>query len=432
MRTEFDALIIGAGPAGSTAAIRLAQAGWSVALIEKQRFPRRKVCGECLAASNLALLDALGVGASFHALAGPELKRVALLHGKESIVAELPVCDGQPHAWGRALGREHLDTLLLQRAVALGAHVLQPWTVRQVDGQAGAYQCLAQERDTKTEVILQAPLVIAAYGSWEPGLATLQAAAGHQRRPRSSDLFAFKANFTQSSVGGGVLPLLAFRGGYGGMVLGDHGTLTLACCIRRDYLSFCRRQAPGKSAGEAVQAYLTSQCSGVREALNGTRRQGTWLSVGPIQTGIRMPRDGGRLFLVGNAAGEAHPIIGEGMSMAMQAAWLLCDRLLAEPRVLCDATLHRRMLKSYAQEWRSRFTRRHHLAALFAHVAMRPALVRLALPLLRAWPETMTQAARWSDKATRPSFLPQSPATQIASASPQDGRFHELSKGENA
>ena len=45
MRTGFDALIIGAGPAGSSAAILLARAGWSVALIEKQRFPRRKVCG---------------------------------------------------------------------------------------------------------------------------------------------------------------------------------------------------------------------------------------------------------------------------------------------------------------------------------------------------------------------------------------------------
>ena len=52
MQTRFDALIIGAGPAGSSAAILLATAGWSVALIEKQAFPRRKVCGECVAASN--------------------------------------------------------------------------------------------------------------------------------------------------------------------------------------------------------------------------------------------------------------------------------------------------------------------------------------------------------------------------------------------
>ena len=63
MSARFDVVIVGAGPAGSAAAILLARAGWSVALVERQRFPRRKVCGECIAASNLALLDALGVGA---------------------------------------------------------------------------------------------------------------------------------------------------------------------------------------------------------------------------------------------------------------------------------------------------------------------------------------------------------------------------------
>ena len=59
MTTRFDVAVVGAGPAGAAAAILLARAGWSVALVERQAFPRRKVCGECIAASNLALLDAL-------------------------------------------------------------------------------------------------------------------------------------------------------------------------------------------------------------------------------------------------------------------------------------------------------------------------------------------------------------------------------------
>src|SRR5262245_14089568 len=51
-----DALIVGAGPAGSAAALLLARAGWSVALIEKAEFPRRKVCGEFISATSLPLL----------------------------------------------------------------------------------------------------------------------------------------------------------------------------------------------------------------------------------------------------------------------------------------------------------------------------------------------------------------------------------------
>jgi flavin-dependent dehydrogenase len=60
MKTDYDAIVVGGGPAGSTVAIRLAEAGWSVALVEQKEFPRRKVCGECIAATNLDLLDALG------------------------------------------------------------------------------------------------------------------------------------------------------------------------------------------------------------------------------------------------------------------------------------------------------------------------------------------------------------------------------------
>src|SRR5947199_10161016 len=101
MTTRYDAAIVGAGPAGAAAAILLARAGWSVALVERQSFPRRKVCGECVAASNLPLLDALGVGAAFATRAGAELHRVALMRGAETLVAPLPPA-AAPHRWGRA------------------------------------------------------------------------------------------------------------------------------------------------------------------------------------------------------------------------------------------------------------------------------------------------------------------------------------------
>src|ERR1700761_256473 len=90
---RFDAAVIGAGPAGSTAARLLAAAGWRVALVEKSVFPRRKVCGEFLSATNLPLLrDALGDG--FEAAAGPPVKRVALYAGAHQIIAPMPHAPG--------------------------------------------------------------------------------------------------------------------------------------------------------------------------------------------------------------------------------------------------------------------------------------------------------------------------------------------------
>ena len=397
MNTRFDAIVIGAGPAGSAAAILLARAGWSVALVEKQSFPRRKVCGECLAASNLPLLDALGVGIAFAQRAGPDLRRLALMQGQRTVMADLPAAQAPAPAWGRALGRETLDTLLLEQARASGAVVLQPWSVQALAGSPGSHRCEVRAMESSDRATLQAPVLVAAHGSWEP-LPTSRAARRLARRP--GDLFAFKANFRGASLAPGLLPVLSFQGGYGGMVLADEGIATLACCIRQDRLEAWRRQTPGLSAGEAVEALLKRACGGVQEALEPARRDGAWLATGPIDPGIRLRADD-MLFRIGNAAGEAHPIIGEGMSMALQSAFLLCARLLqpcAGHSGLDSAAWQADVRRRYADEWRRHFATRLRLAAGFAHLAMRPALSAPLLAMLARWPALLTQGARQSGK----------------------------------
>src|SRR5438270_5491991 len=87
---RHDALIIGGGPAGATLALLLARAGWSVAIVEKAAYPRRKVCGEFISATTLPLLHALGIGDAFVERAGPEVRRVALFGGDEVLVSAMP------------------------------------------------------------------------------------------------------------------------------------------------------------------------------------------------------------------------------------------------------------------------------------------------------------------------------------------------------
>src|SRR5260370_18710446 len=116
MTDRFDALVLGGGPGGAATALLLARAGWSVAVIERKEFPRRKVCGEYLSATNLPLLDYLGLGEVFRATAGPEVRRVGLFAGSAMLTAEIPRPGGRTTDWGRALGREHLDTRLLAQA----------------------------------------------------------------------------------------------------------------------------------------------------------------------------------------------------------------------------------------------------------------------------------------------------------------------------
>ena len=415
---DFDALIVGAGPAGASAATLLARAGWSVALVEQENFPRRKVCGECIAASNLPLLDALGIGEAVAREAGPELRRVALMRGVDSVIADLPPAatdavgaggnagdgscgiDGR-RRWGRAFGRERLDTLLLGAARAAGATVLQPWSVQRLDGSPGDWRIGLREVGTRQALTLRAPVAIAAHGSWQP---LPDGRAQHRERRGPADLLAFKANFRDARLADGLLPVLAFDGGYGGMVVADDGLATLACCIRRDRLAACRSAAPGASAGEAVGAMLERECAGVRDALRGALRVGPWLAAGPLAPGIRLRADDG-LLRIGNAAGEAHPILGEGLSMALQSAWLLCARLVeAQPggdgggAVVPDAARQAELARRYAADWRRAFAPRLRLASAFAHAAMRPATAGLLLALARRWPGLLTHGARHGGK----------------------------------
>ena len=394
MTAECDALVLGGGPAGATAALLLARAGWAVTVVEKTAFPRRKVCGEFLSATNLPLLHELGLRDRFLQIAGPEVRRVAIFAGNDTIVSDMPRLDDGRDGWGCALGREHLDTMLLERASDLGASVLQPCSALDVQARGEGFDCVVS--GTRTQNV-RARVVIAAHGSWDGGrLATHPV----RRQPRASDLFGFKARFGDSRLPPGVMPLITFPGGYGGMAHTDGGRVSLSCCVRRDRLERVRRDFPGLSAGDAVLAHITRSCAGVREALaHAAIEAHSWRAAGPIRPGIRGTRRAG-IFLVGNAAGEAHPVVAEGISMAMQSSWLLVRRLVAARAQDGGGPALERAASAYARDWTGAFAWRIRTAAVIAHWAMRPAAVALTVPLLRAFPLVLTEGARHTGKVS--------------------------------
>src|SRR5688572_11618983 len=119
---ECDVAIVGAGPAGCSTAITLAQRGYQVALIDRASFPREKLCGDFLNPINWPVLDELAV--SQDVLARPHNQisafRITAADGAEAFNA-IPV-QGE-RGFGLGLRRFHLDHVLMQRAKGAGVSV---------------------------------------------------------------------------------------------------------------------------------------------------------------------------------------------------------------------------------------------------------------------------------------------------------------------
>lgn len=383
---RYDAVIVGAGPAGATAALLLARAGWSVAVVERATYPRRKVCGEYVTAATLDLLDELGI-ADAAADAGPPVQRMALWTDRAAAAAAMPAQARGTAAYGRAVSRELCDARLLQHAARAGADVLQPFSAHALRGVAGAFECeVASAAEART---LRARCMIAAHGSWERSALPTQSL--DEPGPAGA-LLGFKTYFEDVALEADLLPLAFFPGGYAGLVHGAGGRVNFSCCIRRDALAALRARHPGRPAAEALLAGVKAANRHARGALDGARRAAPWSACGPLRPGTRLVWPEG-VFAIGNAAGEAHPLIGEGISMAVQSAVLLAATLTAMRDGEWAAASAR-----YRADWRRAFSGRLRASACYAQLALRPGWPDAVASLAARAPLLLALGARWSGK----------------------------------
>jgi len=388
-----DVIVVGAGPAGSSTAFHLAQAGLDVLLLEKSHFPREKVCGDGL--TPRAVKQLVGMGIPLHAGDGwfPN-KGLRIIGGGVRLELDWPDLASYP-GYGLMRSRRGFDETLARAAGKAGARLLEGVTVTgpvlDDGGRITGVTARASGEPDGAPRGYRARVVVAADGnssrlSLAMGLAKRDdrplgvAVRTYYTSPRHDD--DYLESWLELWDGDRLLP------GYGWVFGAGDGTSnvglgllnTSAAFQHTDYRALLRRWLAG----------MPAEWGYTEENRTGPVR-GAALPMGFNRT----PHYTHGLLLAGDAAGMVNPFNGEGIPYAMESGEIAArvitqalarpDRAGAErvlhtyPQALRDAyggyyTLGRKFVGAIGHPWVMKFATRHGMP--------RPALMRFTLKLL--------------------------------------------------
>jgi flavin-dependent dehydrogenase len=357
-------VIAGAGPAGSSLAMRLAALGLPVTLIERYRFPREKLCGEFISPECLSHFGRLGVLDEMLDAGGERIYRTDFFEtGGRSISV--------PSRWfGRgfalSLSRARMDTILLRAAKARGVDVLDETSVVAAAVENGSVVGVRIRDASSCEREIEASTVVDATGR---ARVVTKMAEGRGRLEVKPRFVGFKAHLDGARPAGGVCEIYGFKGGYAGLSLIEDGMANL-CVLTRSSL------AKGKAEIEAAFDQLKRQNKRARKTLESAAKMHNWLAVSINSFGIQAQPGISGLYTVGDSAAFVDPFTGSGMLMAMESSALFADligRLGAENESLKSA---------YYDAHKRRFSPRLRVSGLVRRVAYEPRWSSTAVRLL--------------------------------------------------
>jgi geranylgeranyl reductase family protein len=318
---EAEVAVVGAGPAGCSVAATLAELGHDVLLIDKDRFPREKPCGDGLLHPAVAVTQRLGLEELIESSIEIESTRLVMGHRRQTMI-EFAKAPGRPPA--RCIPRQEFDAALLSAARGRGARFLQA-RVESFEAGGRTQRLRAVSGDRPLDV--EAGLVIAADG------ATSRFRRVTRARAEAPTAYAirqyFKTELPLDPVFQVDVPIEVdgrIVAGYGWVFpVGEH-TANVGVGLAREP----HRPVP------SLRALLDVYVSELRA--KAMRRFGDLEPIGePLGSpvGIRAKveiADSPGLVFVGDAAGTTNPITGEGIAFAMRGGEALASAVHARSK----------------------------------------------------------------------------------------------------
>jgi flavin-dependent dehydrogenase len=345
----YDVIVIGGGPAGTSAAITAARHGARVLLLERGRFPRHKVCGEFVSAESLGLLTAL-------LDAQPAtLLRDAIRTGRARLFLDGRMLATSIDPPAASIARFDLDAALWEAAIRAGVDARQQITVQAVAG-AGPF------RVTTSAGEFEARAAINASGRWS----NLNAAQPENGKTRGRWL-GLKAHFAEASPQASV-DLYFFDGGYCGV---QPVGLTGAGSAEGRVNACVMVRADVASTFPEVFAHHPA----LRERSRNWQRLSEPVSTSPLIFRDPQPEQDG-ILLTGDAAGFIDPFVGDGISLALRSGALAVQCLIP---FLSDAISLREAIRQYRHSYEQRLVPVFRAASKIRRMLLLPRSVRKPL-----------------------------------------------------
>jgi len=377
-----DAVVVGAGPGGSAAAHFLAEAGHDVVLIEKESFPRDKVCGDGLTPRAVQALRSVGLADEAEGAPPGWQRQQGLRMYGGGVVLDLPwpqLEDWPAHSVTAT--RATMDEALARNAVKTGA---QLWERTEVTGpvwQSASQRRVAgvrYRREDGTVGEIRAPIVLAADGGSSRfavalGLHRLEdrpmgvAIRAYYRSPRAEMgmmegfLELYRGMGEGGDEGAGKKELLP---GYGWIFPLDDGLVNVGWGLLNTSEHF-RSTNYRRTLDEWVAGFPPEW------GMSAATRVGRPRSAGLPMAHNRKPPLYRGAMLVGDAAGMVNPFNGEGISYAIEAAAFAAEAADAALRARSDAPLQR-YERAVADAWGGYYT----LGRIFVDLIGQPAVMR--------------------------------------------------------
>ncbi len=371
---DADVIVVGAGPAGSSAAYALAQSGLDVLVLEKTEFPREKVCGDGLTPRAVKSLVDMGIDTS-EANGFIRNRGLRIIGGGMRLELPWPELATYPD-YGLVRPRLDFDDLLATTARKAGARLQTSTTVTGpvLDGSGRVTGVVAKVGADKTEQTYRAPLVIAADGV----SARLALALGIAKRDDRPMGVAVRRYYTSPRTHDDMLEswleLRAPNGdllpGYGWVFGVGDGTSNVGLGLLNTTTAW--QDTDYRKLLKSWVSAMPAEWQFTEEFATGPIR-GAALPMGFN----RQPHYTRGVMLIGDAAGAVNPFNGEGIAYAMESG-LLAAQYAAQALSRPDDAARERALLGYPEAMKQQYGGYYTLGRVFVQLIGNPKVMALA------------------------------------------------------